>query len=76
MGVSTDRSEEEWHRALEDEKFEYLQLYDAKDITTSLYNYFAIPFMVLISPEGIILDREVRGYNVRKKIAEYMKVGK
>lgn len=32
--------------------------------------------MVLISPEGIILDREVRGYNVRKKIAEYMKVGK
>ena len=76
VGVSTDRSEEEWRRALEDEKFEYLQLYDAKDITTSLYNYFAIPFMVLISPEGIILDREVRGYNVRKKIAEYMKVGK
>ena len=45
----------------------------AKNITSKLYNFNGIPFIILISPEGIILDKGLRGETIREKIAEYLK---
>lgn len=73
LGVSIDRSEKDWKKALEEEKLDYLQLCDLENITLKLYNYQGIPFIILISPEGIILDKDLRGETIRTKIAEYLK---
>ena len=73
IGVSIDNSDKAWKKALEEEKLDYLQLGDPKNITSKLYNFNGIPFIILISPEGIILDKGLRGETIREKIAEYLK---
>ena len=73
VGVSIDNSDKAWKKALEEEKLDYLQLGDPKNITSKLYNYNGIPFIILISPEGIILDKGLRGETIREKIAGYLK---
>ena len=73
VGVSIDNSDKAWKKALEEEKLDYLQLGDPKNITSKLYNFNGIPFIILISPEGIILDKGLRGETIREKIAEYLK---
>lgn len=73
MGVSIDSSDKAWKKALEEENMDYLQLYDPEGITSKLYNYNGIPFIILISPEGIILEKGLRGENIREKITEYLK---
>ena len=69
VGVSIDSSDKAWKKALEEENMDYLQLYDPEGITSKLYNYNGIPFIILISPEGIILEKGLRG----EKITEYLK---
>ena len=73
VGVSIDNSDKAWRKALEEENIDYLQLYDPEGITSKLYNYNGIPFIILISPEGIILEKGLRGENIREKITEYLK---
>ena len=73
VGVSIDHSDEAWKKALEEEKLDYLQLSDPKSVTSKLYNYNGIPFIILISPEGIILNKGLRGNEIRTKITEYIK---
>jgi len=73
VGVSIDHSDKAWKKALEEEKLDYLQLGDPKNMTSKLYNFNGIPFIILISPEGIILDKGLRGEIIREKIAGYLK---
>lgn len=73
VGVSIDSSEKAWKKALDEEKMEYLQLGDPKNITCKLYSYNGIPFIILISPEGIILNKNLRGESIREVIAGYLK---
>ena len=73
VGVSIDRSEKSWRKALEEEQMEYLQLLDSENITSKLYNYNGIPFIILISPEGIILNKGLRGEIIRETISKYLK---
>lgn len=72
IGISIDNNEKLWRQALQREQLPYLQLYDPKWTTQKLYNFAGIPFVVLISPEGIILEKGLWGENVRTKIAEYI----
>lgn len=73
IGVSLDNSDAAWRKAVEEEQLDYLQLNDPKNITGKLYNYSGIPFIILISPEGIILEKELRGAEVQEKVAKYIK---
>lgn len=73
VGVSIDKSEKSWRKALEEERMDYLQLLDAENVTCKLYNYNGIPFIILISPEGIILDKGLRGEIICETIREYLK---
>lgn len=72
IGVSSDRKEKDWKKAVEEEELDYPQLNDPDNLTGRLYNFQGIPFIILISPEGIILEKELRGEEVRKKVAKYL----
>lgn len=72
IGVSIDEDETKWRKAVSEEKLNYLQLRDSEKQTMKLYNYNGIPFIVLISPEGIILEKGLRGSKVREKVMQYM----
>ena len=73
IGVSVDNKAKAWEKALEEEKLPYLQLHDPEGITGKLYNYNGIPFIILISPEGIILEKELWGDGIREAITKYIK---
>ena len=73
IGVSVDKKAKDWEKALEEENLPYLQLHDPEGITGKLYNYNGIPFIILISPEGIILEKELWGDGIREAITKYIK---
>lgn len=72
VGLSIDDREANWRKAIQEEQLDYLQLWDPEKATMKLYNYNGIPFIVLISPEGIILEKQLRGADVRKKVVKHM----
>ncbi|WP_270488216.1 peroxiredoxin family protein [Butyricimonas synergistica] len=72
IGVSVDQNEQEWRQAVQEEQVQYLQLSDLEGITWKLYNFNGIPFITLISPEGVILERSLRGVELRRKVEEYL----
>ena len=75
IGVSTDDDETKWrNKAAElglDTK--YLQLRDGKKETGKLYNYRGIPFLVVIGPDGTILERDLRGQKLIDTVDDYMR---
>ena len=73
IGVSIDKKAKDWEKALEEENLPYLQLNDPHGITRKLYNYNGIPLIILISPKGIILEKELWGDGIRKAITQYIK---
>lgn len=72
IGVSIDKSEEAWRKAVNEEQLNYLQLHDPEGKTSKLYNFSGIPFIILISPEGIILEKGLRGKEVAEKAGKYL----
>ena len=75
VGLSIDDREANWRKAIEEEKLDYLQLWDPQKTTMKLYNYNGIPFIVLISPDGIILEKNLRGVEVREMVMKHMSTG-
>lgn len=72
VGVSIDTDEAAWRKSIEDEGLSYMHLYDPKNTSGNLYNFTGIPFIVLISPEGIILERNLRGQYMVDKVSNYI----
>ncbi|WP_294627677.1 redoxin domain-containing protein [uncultured Bacteroides sp.] len=72
LGVSIDKDESKWRKAVGEEQLEYLQLWDPSMTTGRLYNYSGIPFIVLIGPDGKILARQLRGEELRRKVSEHI----
>ena len=60
IGVSVDQNDQEWRQAVKEEQVQYLQLSDIEGITWKLYNFNGIPFITLISPEGVIQNSQIR----------------
>lgn len=55
VSISIDDSKAKWEKALEQENLPYIKLFDEEKLTLNLYQYNAIPFIVLVSPEGKII---------------------
>lgn len=74
IAVSIDANEEQWRAGLEKMNMPYQQLLDINKKTMKLYQYRGIPFMVLISPDGIILEKGdiLRGKNLHKTLEKYL----
>ena len=75
IGIAFDNNAERWKKAIVDDKLEWLQMSDLKgweSKASEVYVISSIPSNVLIDPEGIIIDKNLRGKKLREKMAELL----
>jgi len=74
FGVSFDRDYEKWKKAIEDDGLTWHHVSDLQywnSAAGKLYGVRSIPHTVLINPEGIIIAKNLRGDELREKVAEF-----
>lgn len=75
FGVSLDRTKEDWIQGIEEDGLVWTQVSDLKYFNSAaaeLYNVSAIPFSVLVDPDGIIIGKNLRGKGLEKKLEEVL----
>ncbi len=75
LGVSSDHKKEKWLEAIHEDKSYWDQiLLERKDISPTMNKYCitGIPHIILIDPDGKILEKELRGEDIYKKVAKYI----
>ncbi|TRX52423.1 AhpC/TSA family protein [Fulvivirga sp. M361] len=73
FGVSLDRRREDWIRAIEEDQLHWTQVSDLKywqSEAAQLYNVTAIPFALLLDPDGRIIGKNLRGRQLEDKLEE------
>ncbi len=73
LGVSLDTDKDKWKKAIKDDRLDWTQLCDFKVFSSEpVHEYFvrSIPTSYLISPEGIIIGKNLRGDDLGKKLNE------
>ena len=71
IGISFDQKKEAWVKAIEQLKMPWMQLSDLKGwkcAAAPVYKIDAIPDNILISPQGIITDRALRGKALQSRL--------
>ncbi|MFO7257754.1 MAG: TlpA disulfide reductase family protein [Bacteroidota bacterium] len=73
FGVSLDRNREDWLQAIKDDNLTWTHVSDLKywqSEAARTYNINAIPFSILLDPNGVIIAKNLRGAALEKKMAE------
>jgi len=73
FGVSLDRDRTRWVQAIEADNLTWPQVSDLKfwnSAAAQLYNVTAIPYTVLIDPEGKVVDTKLRSKALERKMEE------
>lgn len=72
LGVSLDRKEEDWKKAIADDGLEWYHVSNLRyfDEIAKLYNVSAIPAMFVLDENGVIVAKNLRGPALEAKIAE------
>lgn len=73
LGVSFDEKKENWIKAIQDDGLTWNQVSDLKgwnNAAGKLYGIRSIPQNILLSPEGIIIAKNLRGEDLGAKLAE------
>lgn len=76
VGVSLDDERANWLKAVEMDKLPWTQVSDVKGFKTEVavrFGITAIPQNVLLDPDGKVIAKDLRGEDVNKKIAAYIK---
>jgi len=76
VGVSLDNDKDAWLKAIKDDQLNWIQVSDLKQWESSmvgLYQLTAIPFNVLIDPQGKIIASDLRGRDLVNKLNEVLK---
>lgn len=76
VGISLDETKAAWLNAVKHDGMPWIQVSDLKGFKTEIavkYGISAIPQNFLINPEGVIVAKNLRGEDVDKKIAEFIK---
>jgi peroxiredoxin len=76
LGVSLDQDKKAWLKAIKDDGLDWKQISDLKfwnSEAAAKYHIEAIPFNVLIDPQGKIIATELRGSDLHDKLAEVLK---
>ncbi len=76
FGVSLDRDMDSWKQAIEDDHLTWTHVSDLQywnSAAGKLYGVQSIPHNVLIDPDGIIIDKNIRGQDLQDKLAEIFK---
>ncbi|WP_254151340.1 TlpA family protein disulfide reductase [Chryseosolibacter indicus] len=75
FGVSLDRKKEDWVQAIQQDGLTWTHVSDLKfwqSEAAKTYNISAIPFSLLVDPDGIIIDKNLRGAALEKRLAEVL----
>jgi peroxiredoxin len=73
FGVSLDRSKDDWLKAIEQDNLTWTHVSDLKywqSEAARLYNINAIPFSLLLDPNGVIIAKNLRGPALHEKLSE------
>ena len=76
LGVSLDDNKNDWLEAIKEDKFDWQQVSDLKGMDSpvgDLYGFSAIPYNVLIDPQGKIIAAELRGETLEQTLGEILK---
>lgn len=76
LGVSLDKEKAAWLKAIKDDKLTWNHVSDLKfwnSAAVPLYNLEAIPYNVLVDPQGKIIAKELRGADLENKLQEVLK---
>lgn len=78
LSVSLDRpsDRQKWLRAIEKDGLIWHNVSDLQAFNSpvaKLYGITSIPFNFLVNPEGIIVEKNLRGKNLEEKIEKYLK---
>lgn len=76
FGVSLDRKKEDWIQAIQQDGLTWTHVSDLKywqSEAAKTYNISSIPFSLLLDPNGVIIDKNLRGAALEKRLAEVMK---
>jgi thiol-disulfide isomerase/thioredoxin len=76
VGVSLDETKAAWLNAVKQDGMPWIQVSDLKGFKSDLavkYGISAIPQNFLINPEGVIIAKDLRGEDVNKKLAAFVK---
>lgn len=75
LGISLDRTRDEWIKAISDDKLSWTQVSDLKyfnGAAAKLYNVTAIPANFLLDENGTIIATNLRGEALKTKIKELL----
>jgi len=72
LGVAVWDKREESLKSLDSHSIPWPQIIDASDIPTNLYGISGIPHIILFGPDGKIIARDLRGNQLKAKVAEVM----
>jgi peroxiredoxin len=73
FGVSLDRSKEDWIKAIKEDNLTWTHVSDLKywqSDAAKTYSISAIPFSLLLDPNGVIIAKNLRGPALESKLAE------
>lgn len=73
FGVSLDRTKEDWVRAIQEDNLTWTHVSDLKfwqSEAAKTYSISAIPFSLLLDPNGVIIAKNLRGAALENKLAE------
>ena len=73
LGVSLDRTKEQWVKAIEEDGLPWTHVSDLQYFNSEAaakYNINAIPFSVLLDREGVIIAKNLRGAKLDQKLSE------
>lgn len=76
FGVSLDRTKADWMQAIAEDGLTWTHVSDLKYFDSQAakdYNISAIPFSILVDPQGKIIAKNLRGPALDKKLEEVMK---
>jgi peroxiredoxin len=75
-GVSLDRSREDWLQGIREDGLTWTHVSDLKfwqSEAAKTYNITAIPFSILLDPDGVIIAKNLRGKALDDKLEEIFK---
>lgn len=76
LGVSLDKTKEDWLNAIREDQLTWQHVSDLKfwdSPVVNLYGFMGIPYNVLIDPEGKVITDNLRGTALEKKLAAVLK---
>jgi thiol-disulfide isomerase/thioredoxin len=78
IGVGLDFSRDDWLKAIKEDKLPWINVSEITgfDGIPSQYGIRSIPYTILLDKEGIIIDKDLRGEELIKRISQLLNIGR